>query len=223
MDLILCLRNRTASDIVKNSPIPPKYTSCFAPTLFGSGLYSDNVKNMINNSNAPFSGVEIMFGVTKNEAYSYLKQNELELGISKFRKSQIIRTYVQNNFKYHRQKIYEILEHHYSDWDRPHSDQTRRDNVMAMISDGQYSAPLVQIAMEHARHAAATYFYMFGYSTQSEEYPKWSSGVHGDELPYIFGAPLVDGISPFPSEYSKGEKRLSASMMRLWSNFAKSG
>ncbi|KAK3096020.1 hypothetical protein FSP39_022018 [Pinctada imbricata] len=222
-DLIICLRNRTLVNLVRNSPISPKYTSCFAPTLSGEGIYGKGITDLLDDSTSLFSSAEIMFGVAKNEAYSYMKQNELETGISMFRKFQIIRTYVQNNFKYHRQKIFEILEHHYSDWDRSQTDETRRDNVMELISDGQYAAPMVHMAQEHAKRSESSYMYMFGYSTQSEDYPKWSSGIQGEDLPYIFGAPLVDGISPFPSDYSKGEKRLSAAMMRLWTNFAKSG
>ena len=103
-------------------------------------------------------------------------------------------------------------------------DITRRDNIMELLSDGQYVAPLVRMAREHSK-AANTYLYSFGYSTQSEseKFPKWSSGIHGEELPYIFGAPLVDGVSPFPNKYTAYEKKLSAFMMRMWTNFAKTG
>ncbi|KAK3095941.1 hypothetical protein FSP39_021115 [Pinctada imbricata] len=225
IDLIQCLKNKTANELVKNAPIPPKYFSCFAPTLDNAAFFSeDSIEKLISRKSGLFSKIKVMFGVTKNEAYAYLKQKELENGISEFRKSQIIRTYVQNVYKYHRQKIFEILDHQYSEWDRMQDDKTRRDNIMQLLSDGQYTAPLIEMALQHSRYSDS-YLYSFGYSTQSEseEFPKWSSGIHGDELPYIFGAPLVDGVSPFPSKYKKNEKELSAFMMRMWTNFAKSG
>ncbi|XP_062567068.1 neuroligin-2-like isoform X3 [Saccostrea cucullata] len=224
--LIQCFKNKTTEELVNNAPFPPKYFSCFAPSTEIGTFFRGSLESMLRDKNShAFSQIPVMFGVTKNEAYSYLKQEELIHGISEFRKTQILRTYVQNVYKYHRQKIFEILDHEYSDWTKLQDNKTRRDNVMEMISDGQYVAPIVKMAREHAETNAGTYFYSFGYSTNSESknFPEWSSGVFGDELPYVFGAPLVDGISPFPSEYTKNEKRLSASIMRFWTNFAKSG
>ncbi|OWF38774.1 Neuroligin-4, X-linked [Mizuhopecten yessoensis] len=221
--LVTCLRaNKSAEDLVNNVPLPPKYYSCFAPTPApGEFIFPDKVEDLLKRRST-FSQAQVMFGVTKNEAYSFMKQHELDHGISKERKKQIIRTYVQNLFKFHRQKIYEILDHQYSEWDRSQNDSTRLDNIMQMLSDGQYVAPLVRMAQEHAKRAD-TYVYVFAYSTKSEKFPEWSSGVHGDELPYVFGAPLVNGISPFPSEYSRVEKRLSEAVMTFWTNFAKTG
>lgn len=225
LELINCLKNKTANDLVENAPLPPKYFSCFAPTFHNAAFFSENsIENLISRQSGLFSKVNVMFGVTKNEAYSFLKQTELENGISEFRKHQIIRTYVQNVYKYHRQKIFEILDHQYSEWDRLQDDKTRRDNIMQFLSDAQYVVPLIKMAREHSRFSN-TYLYSFGYSshTESKEFTKWSSGIHGDELPYIFGAPLVDNLSPFSSSYKKNEKELSAFMMRMWTNFAKSG
>lgn len=47
--------------------------------------------------------------------------------------------------------------------------------------------------------------------------------VHGEDLPYIFGAPLVDGFSHFPRNYTKSEVALSEAVMIFWSNFARTG
>lgn len=47
--------------------------------------------------------------------------------------------------------------------------------------------------------------------------------VHGEELPYFFGAPLVDGFGHFPRNYTKTEVALSESLIAYVSNFARSG
>lgn len=47
--------------------------------------------------------------------------------------------------------------------------------------------------------------------------------VHGEDLPYIFGAPLVEGFSHFPSNYTKSEVALSEAVMIYWTNFARTG
>ena len=47
--------------------------------------------------------------------------------------------------------------------------------------------------------------------------------VHGEELAYIFGAPLVPLSSHFGRNYTKAEAALSETVMAYWSNFARSG
>lgn len=47
--------------------------------------------------------------------------------------------------------------------------------------------------------------------------------VHGEELPYVFGAPIVDGFGHFPHNYTKSEIALAESMMLLVANFARTG
>jgi neuroligin len=47
--------------------------------------------------------------------------------------------------------------------------------------------------------------------------------IHGEELPYIFGAPLVGGLMHFPRNYTKSEVLLSEAAVIYWSNFARTG
>jgi neuroligin len=47
--------------------------------------------------------------------------------------------------------------------------------------------------------------------------------IHGEELPYVFGAPLVGGLSHFPRNYTKSEVLLSEATMIYWTNFARTG
>ena len=52
--------------------------------------------------------------------------------------------------------------------------------------------------------------------------------LHGEELAYLFGAPLAvhllgRSIGHFPSNFSKSEVTLSEAVMTYWINFAKYG
>lgn len=47
--------------------------------------------------------------------------------------------------------------------------------------------------------------------------------IHGEELPYIFGAPLVGGFMHFVRNYTKSEMLLAEATMIYWSNFARTG
>ncbi|XP_052783735.1 neuroligin-4, Y-linked-like isoform X2 [Mya arenaria] len=226
--LVACFRQKSVEELVRSVPLTPKYFTCFAPSIdkhMKGALFPEDksLEDLVRSrTTKSFSNTRMMVGLTRKEAYSYLNQSEIQNGISEHRKAQIMRTYVQNVYKYNRQKIYDILEHEYTQWERPESNFSRRDEVMDMLSDGQYKAPLIKMAQEHSK-VNDTYFYSFAYSTQSEDFPQWSGGVHGDELPYVFGAPLVGGLSPFPSTYTSQEVELSKFMMRMWTNFAKTG
>uniref|UniRef100_W8BSI7 Neuroligin-4, X-linked n=1 Tax=Ceratitis capitata TaxID=7213 RepID=W8BSI7_CERCA len=67
------------------------------------------------------------------------------------------------------------------------------------------------------------YFYVFDYQTKDGDYPQRMGTVHGEDLPYIFGAPLVDGFSHFPQNYTKSEIALSEAVIIFWTNFARTG
>lgn len=67
------------------------------------------------------------------------------------------------------------------------------------------------------------YFYVFDYQTKDGDYPQRMGTVHGEELPYVFGAPLVDGFSHFPQNYTKSEIALSEAVITYWTNFARTG
>ena len=149
-----------------------------------------------------------------------------------------MRTYVRNVFEFHRQKIYDVMTYDYTDWNRP-PDSRRgsavRDMALQFLSDGQYVAPVVELARAHANAVAAargssttsavgTFLYAFGDSAAESPMspgPTWY--CHGHDLPYVFGAPLVDGTDPFPSSYTRLDKQLSIVILRLWINFITSG
>ena len=58
------------------------------------------------------------------------------LGVTDFDSKRIARTFIQNVYKYHRQKIYQIIAHYYGNWEQPTTPKIRRDKIMDML--GQY-------------------------------------------------------------------------------------
>jgi len=162
-------------------------------------------------------------------------------GMSRERLERIVRTYVRNAFRFHRQKLYDVVTYDYTDWSRPpapsgsrRATAAVRDTAVRFLGDGQYVAPAVELARAHASAAAArapasgggevgTFLYVFGDSaaeSPTSAGPTWY--WHGHDLPYVFGAPLVDGTDPFPSSYTRRDKQLSAVVLRLFINFVKS-
>jgi neuroligin len=75
----------------------------------------------------------------------------------------------------------------------------------------------------HAQYGSPTYFYAFYHHCQSEMKPSWADSAHGDEVPYVFGIPMIGPTELFSCNFSKNDVMLSAVVMTYWTNFAKTG
>lgn len=146
----------------------------------------------------------------------------------------------------------ETVKFMYTDWAERGSADARRKTLVALFTDHQWVAPAVATADLHARYGSPTYFYAFyhrchggpgagggagpgggagGAGGGAEGDPAqpgpWveSGAAHGDELPYVFGAPLAAaGVADvFGCNFSRGDVMLSAVVMTYWTNFAKTG
>ncbi|CAG0890631.1 unnamed protein product [Darwinula stevensoni] len=113
----------------------------------------------------------------------------------------------------------------YTDWNEPGSDTGggMREKAMDIFSDALYVAPQVRLADLHSAVQLQSYFYVFTHQSREGLYPDAYGCIHGQELPYVFGAPLVGGLGPFHSNFTATEILLSELVMTYWSNFIHSG
>lgn len=68
--------------------------------------------------------------------------------------------------------------------------------------------------------------YVFAHETKGLDRGRLSDAIHGEDLPYILGYPLLeerDSSSLYNYTFGKTERILSEAMMRYFSNFVKSG
>ncbi|XP_074658267.1 neuroligin-4, Y-linked-like [Tubulanus polymorphus] len=220
--LVKCFKSRRAETLVNADIEAPKYYEAFGPVIYHRSVLQKNVKILLERAEKAGRDSELLTGVMKNEGYFYLSDRDIEQGVTVDRKNRIVRTFVRNCYKFHRQKIFDILSHHYADWDREQDNDTTRNSVMELLGDAEYVAPSIDFARRHAR-VGATYYYAFTYPSRVGVYPRWAGGIHGEDLMYALGAPLADGIDPFPSTFTRSERMLSEAVMTYWTNFAKTG
>lgn len=173
-----------------------------------------------------FGATPLLVGVRSNEGRRFFSQDDFTEGMSDADVIRFLRTFVQNVFRYHEQKISDILAHNYYDWDNPRDKRMTVMGLSEMIGDGLYAAPIVELAQRHfycskktKAASGQTFLYSFALSSEAND----GSLSSDDEMPYIFGAPLADGIQPFGSKYSPQEKRLSKSAIAYWVNFIRTG
>ena len=131
----------------------------------------------------------------------------------------ILRTFVQNVYSYHQQKLYDIIAYHYSDSKRPRDQHVTRHHVMELLGDSQYVAPTVELARYHSAFPVATYIFSFGYPDTPEAFSNMTGNAYGDDLIQVFGAPF----NPFAPFHTRNERFLPETVLKYWTNFIKTG
>ncbi|XP_037041074.1 neuroligin-4, Y-linked [Bradysia coprophila] len=241
-ELVDCLRNAPLEDLYAADIQSPNFLTAFGPSVDGvvirTGLSNEDpdespIRSQSKRSQDASGRYDLLFGVVTGEALWRFSAHDIQNGFEGERRDKIIRTYVRNAYTYHLSEIFYTVVNEYTDWERTsqHPINTR-DASVAALSDAQFVAPLVHTGDLLAPPPALPgqektgpkcFFYVFDYQTKDGDYPQRMGTVHGEDLPYVFGAPLVDGFSHFPRNYTKSEVALSEALMIFWSNFARTG
>ncbi|XP_024657418.1 neuroligin-2-like [Maylandia zebra] len=168
---------------------------------------------------------DILIGVNQGEGLKFVDDSEDNDGISAAAFDYTISSFVDNLYGYPEGKdiLRETIKFMYTDWaDRDNGDM-RRKTLLALFTDHQWVAPAVATAKLHAEFQSPVYFYTFYHHCQTETRPEWADAAHGDEIPYVFGVPMIGATDLFPCNFSKNDVMLSAVVMTYWTNFAKTG
>ena len=107
----------------------------------------------------------------------------------------------------------------YTPWPDNSDKYALRGQLVDIIGDSVFVASSHEVADIHSQHAPV-YMYEFAHRSKNASfYPEWMGVVHGEDLPYDFGIPLLPGFS----EYDAVDKNISLFVMALYANFAMIG
>ncbi|XP_054153937.1 neuroligin-3-like isoform X2 [Oppia nitens] len=223
--MVDCLRQRSVEDIIAVDLRVPTHLTAFGPVIDGIVIPNDPAI-LMSDPNSFYANYDLMFGVTNIEAYNQFTAQDERNGIDPQRRDRLLRTLVRNLFSYHLQEIFLTIVNEYTDWTRPalHPISTF-DSIANSFGDALIVAPIIRAGLMHSKTKKSTYFYNFGYQTEEGDFTSRSGCIHGQDLAYLFGAPLVSGMqfSFFSNNYSRAEASLSENVMTYWTNFAKNG
>ncbi|XP_055619469.1 neuroligin-1-like [Toxorhynchites rutilus septentrionalis] len=178
----------------------------------------------MEHSGEGFITSELMLGMTTTESYNDFSASDIQYGLEEEQRNRLLRTYVRNAFNFHLNEIFSAVRNEYTDWDKPIQHPINiRDSTMEALSDGHTAAPLIKVAYLHARRGAKTYMFHFGYQSKESEYPQRLGSVRGEDLPYILGLPLVQGVPWFPQNYSRQDMGVNEAVLNFVTNFCKTG
>ncbi|XP_069500518.1 neuroligin-2 isoform X1 [Ambystoma mexicanum] len=222
-DLAECLRRKPYRELVDQDIQPARYHIAFGPVVDGDVVPDDPEILM---QQGEFLNYDILIGVNQGEGLKFVEDSmESEDGISASYFDFTISNFVDNLYGYPEGKdiLRETIKFMYTDWADRDNGEMRRKTLLALFTDHQWVAPAVATAKLHAEYQSPVYFYTFYHHCQTDTRPEWADAAHGDEIPYVFGVPMIGATDLFPCNFSKSDVMLSAVVMTYWTNFAKTG
>ncbi|XP_077059172.1 neuroligin-1 isoform X3 [Siphateles boraxobius] len=223
VDMVECLQKKHYKELLEQDIQPARYHIAFGPVIDGDVIPDDP---QILMEQGEFLNYDIMLGVNQGEGLKFVEpivDNENGVQANDF--DYAVSSFVDDLYGYPEGKdiLRETIKFMYTDWSDRHNSETRRKSLLALFTDHQWVAPAVATADLHSSFGSPTYFYAFYHHCQTEQVPPWADAAHGDEIPYVFGLPMIGPTELFPCNFSKNDVMLSAVVMTYWTNFAKTG
>ncbi|XP_076372956.1 neuroligin-4, X-linked-like [Tachypleus tridentatus] len=221
--MIECLRSRPMKQILNVQLDVPDYLTAFGPTIDGV-VIPDEPEMLMKDDNNLYNQYDLLLGVSRMEFYYKFSANEERYGLEKSRRTKLFRNLVRNIYTYHLKEIFYVLENEYTDWERTMEHPINiLENTARAISDGLVVGPLFKAAKYRDKGNKKTFLFVFGHQTEDSEFPKRYGCIHGEDLPYVLGVPLVGKLAHFQRNYTRSETSLAQAVLIYWYTFAKKG
>ncbi|XP_049799598.1 uncharacterized protein LOC126234901 [Schistocerca nitens] len=225
-ELLACLRRQSLQDLMDVQVKAAPFVSPFAPVVDGTSVPNDP-EQIMGVYHSLFSRYDLMYGVTQIESYQLFGKEALVYGILEKVCLETLKDYMQARFQIRTELAVGEAQALYSrgDWDAPLDAEDHRDALLHMLTDARVVAPVVRTGDYHSRVNDRSYFYVFTHRTVYGDYSnsKPQGSISGEELAYVFGAPVEGSRHQHPHIFTPSERILSENVMTLWTNFAKTG
>uniref|UniRef100_A0A1B0CTL9 Carboxylesterase type B domain-containing protein n=2 Tax=Lutzomyia longipalpis TaxID=7200 RepID=A0A1B0CTL9_LUTLO len=223
-ELVACLRRKRYTEMLRAKVSSPKFSTIFGPLIDGLVIPNEPA-TIMSQSTDTFSKYDLLFGMTEVESYHMLNAIELMYGLLENERDTLLRFYLQNRFEIRPDLALAATLKEYSNiyaTEKTQNANFHRDKILEIFSDARVAGPLVQTGLFHAKSNPRSFMYVFAHNSEAGEYAYLSQSIIGEELAYVFGAPLSPS-GPFQPFYNSQEKLLSEAVMKYWTNFAKTG
>ncbi|XP_063601148.1 neuroligin-4, X-linked-like [Penaeus indicus] len=223
--MVNCLKDKSLDELQAVHISAPQFLYAFGPSVDGIVIKHDYRREMRKRADEMSKEYDLLFGVVPNEAYNAFSDSDIEKGFDMGKRDRMFRTMVRNSYDYHLNEVYISVVNEYTDWEKPEPHPTAtRDATMDALSDAQYVAPLLSTANNLRIGDKNQFFYVFDHTAAHSDNPyAVKRAVHGDELPYVFGAPLVGELGVFTGNWTREDIIISEAMLTYLTNFAKTG
>ncbi|XP_073820181.1 neuroligin 1 [Musca autumnalis] len=224
-EMLSCLRQKRYQDIMKIPTSLSQFSTSLGPIVDGHVIPNQPYKVM-GQYTEHFSRYDLLFGITESESYHTLGAVALDEGLRENERDNLLRFYMQSRFDVRPDLALAATLKKYSDmYTNPikATNMEHRDVVLDILSDARVVGPLLQTGLFHAEVNRRNYMYVFGHNSFGGPHASLPHSIAGEELAFVFGAPLASAGLFHGIHYTPQEKLLAEAVMSYWCNFAKTG
>lgn len=92
------------------------------------------------------------------------------------------------------------------------------DKLIEVLGDMSFICPMNELADQLTSLSKDVYLYIYSHQSPNSPWGSWFGPTLHDEVPLVFGTPLR-----YPLKYSGKDIDMSKRLMKIWTNFAKTG
>ncbi|UXI17201.1 hypothetical protein NH340_JMT03144 [Sarcoptes scabiei] len=227
-----CLRKKSIDEMLSIDLNAPTHLTVFGPVIDGIVIPAHPF-GLMSKPKSLFGSYELLLGVAKAESFNSFSALDEENGTELGRRDKILKTMLKNLFDSHLKELFLTIVNEYTDWASSHQHPIQSfDSMLKIFSDALIVAPTVRAGLLHTQLSSVTtfarkrtYFFTFSHQTESGDYPTKFGCIHGQDLAYLLGLPLLNGekFSWFNTNFTNQEVMLSKRYIYYLSNFIKTG
>ena len=211
-----CLRSKSAQSIIdkfdwrNTGPIIDRY------------FIYDTPKNL--RRSGKFNKVPLISGFNSHEgAHNTPQEFHPPRDITTSVLREFINNFVENHILQDNIKtaviIEDAIEFQYTPWSKTPDSPSLRQEIVNIMSDYYVAAPTLGVLGIHSA-LAPTYMFEFNHRSAESDTDAWMGVAHGENTPYVFGAPFLNSTA---LNFTNEDRNISRLIMTLYANFAKYG
>ncbi|KPM05769.1 neuroligin-2-like protein [Sarcoptes scabiei] len=213
-----CLRKKSIDELLSIDLNAPTHLTVFGPVIDGIVIPAHPF-GLMSKPKSLFGSYELLLGVAKAESFNSFSALDEENGTELGRRDKILKTMLKNLFDSHLKELFLTIVNEYTDWASSHQHPIQSfDSMLKIFSDALIVAPTVRAGLLHTQLSSVTtfarkrtYFFTFSHQTENGDYPTKFGCIHGQDLAYLLGLPLLNGekFSWFNTNFTNQEVMLS--------------
>ncbi|XP_031411285.1 fatty acyl-CoA hydrolase precursor, medium chain-like [Meleagris gallopavo] len=172
-------------------------------------------------SEKAISAIPYIVGITNSEfgwgLPKVMKFPDFTDGLDKEVAYQVLKNILESSFEGFTSDIIDLVFNEYIG--KAESRAQVRDGLLDAIGDHLFVLSAIEVARYHRDAGHPVYFYEFQHrpSSASGVVPEFVKADHGSEIAFVFGKPFLAGNA------TEEENKLSRTVMKYWTNFARNG
>ena len=213
-----CLRKKSVQDILKWQKALISDSTIMAPSM-DKNIFTGFPLEQVKDGKLLVSNVDLMIGFNTDEGTMFMPY---ATQWNKANYESQIRTRLSFKYGYNNELEARLVSFYYQSFVKPDSLNFRM-GFKEFLDDYMFKEGIVRLALEWSKKHSNTYMYHFAYPPKYLITPQLGVS-HAIDIAYVFGWPLIRNPTPFLiSNYTEEDKEMSLKVMKMWTDFAKTG